>query len=222
MKFVLDKEKKRNKKLQREIEMLKQQQKQYSQPSIATSSSNTAVSGDNILSISTNGDDDDVNNDINYDTECGTEDSADDSSEDGSNHDDINYDTPSESEDVHNDLNYDDELTLKHEKVGLVDIGTLRNNILNALMTGAIDETEKKENRNWHIHLADVSGEIENLLPWFIEKGTALYVYYHATKDDVKLQHEKIENETKKLKERFLKEKLLKEKSKKKERGKND
>ncbi|KAI8880957.1 hypothetical protein K501DRAFT_275085 [Backusella circina FSU 941] len=108
MKFVLDKEKKRNKKLQREIEMLKQQQKQYSQPSIATSSSNTAVSGDNILSINTNGDDDDVNNDINYDTECGTEDSIDDSSEDGSNDDDINYDTPSESEDAHNDLNYDD------------------------------------------------------------------------------------------------------------------
>ncbi|KAI8880959.1 hypothetical protein K501DRAFT_335048 [Backusella circina FSU 941] len=94
-------------------------------------------------------------------------------------------------------------------------------NVVIALMTGAIDETEKKGNRNWHIHLADVSGEIENLLPWFIEKGTALYVYYHATKDDVKLQHEKIENETKKLKERFLKEKLLKEKSKKKERGKN-
>ncbi|KAI8880719.1 hypothetical protein K501DRAFT_275329 [Backusella circina FSU 941] len=108
MKLVLDKEIKRNKKLQKEIEMLKQQQKQHSQSSMAISPNSAAVSGDNILYTNTNGNDD-ANNDINYDTECGTEDSTDDSSEDGSddNDDDINYDTPNESEDAHNDLNYD-------------------------------------------------------------------------------------------------------------------
>ncbi|KAI8880984.1 hypothetical protein K501DRAFT_335006 [Backusella circina FSU 941] len=78
-------------------------------------------------------------------------------------------------------------------------------NVVIALMTGAIDETKKEGNRNWHIHLADVSNEVENLLPWLVKKDSAKYVYYHSSRNDVELQHEKIESETKKLKEKLLK-----------------
>ncbi|KAI8886801.1 hypothetical protein K501DRAFT_269391 [Backusella circina FSU 941] len=93
------------------------EKKQHSQPSIATSSNSTAVSGDNISYINTNGDDD-VNNDINYDTKCGTKDSTNDSDED----DHINYDTPSESEneDAHNDFNYDDDNQISNKQTNKI------------------------------------------------------------------------------------------------------
>jgi hypothetical protein len=50
-----------------------------------------------------------------------------------------------------------------------------------------------------------VSAEVEKLLGQFIEKNTAKYVYYHASRNDIESHHEKVKNETEKLKEKLLK-----------------
>jgi hypothetical protein len=48
----------------------------------------------------------------------------------------------------------------------------------------------------------DVSNQVGNLLDQFVEKDNVTYVYYHASNEKINLQHEKVKNETKKLKER--------------------
>jgi chromosome segregation ATPase len=90
MEHVLDKEKGKNKKLQKEIMRLKQHQHDQIVNSRETSPSNTEATTSN------NGTNrDDPNNDFNYDTECGTEYSSSDdtSSESGNNANDLNYDS---------------------------------------------------------------------------------------------------------------------------------
>jgi hypothetical protein len=94
MEHVLDKEKGKNKKLQKEIMRLKQHQHDQIVNSRETSPSNTTNVPE--ATTSNNGTNrDDPNNDFNYDTECGTEYSSSDdtSSESGNNANDLNYDS---------------------------------------------------------------------------------------------------------------------------------
>jgi chromosome segregation ATPase len=89
MEHVLDKEKERNKKLQKEIKRLKQTANSRE----ASPSSNVMVPEFTIPN--TDADEDDPNNDFNFDTEYGTEYTSlyGTSSEDGDHANDLNYDS---------------------------------------------------------------------------------------------------------------------------------
>jgi hypothetical protein len=94
MENALDKEKEKNKKLQKEIKRLKQQQQQQTISSLETRPSSSTTGPKNTASnFGTN--EDDPNSDFNYDMECGTENSGSDdtSSEDGDHANDLNYDS---------------------------------------------------------------------------------------------------------------------------------
>jgi hypothetical protein len=93
MEHALDKEKEKNKKLQKEIKRLKQQQQQQTVNSRETRPPSTTTVPEAITS-NTGTNEDDPNNDFNYDTESSTGHSSDAaSSEDGDHANDLNYDS---------------------------------------------------------------------------------------------------------------------------------